>query len=257
MRLTPEQLITELCLTLDPSNARAAVDSYVDLQQRFLAGDWKPAELDGGRLCEAVARCLLQVDQGLVTHHLLPGKVGDALRDKSKQHSLGQQDRDHILKAIEMVYKFRSDRGAVHISPIYSANYMDSMLVVHASKWLLAEFLRIAWRQDRTVLADVISHLVQLQHSIIHEQDGKPLVLSKDISAPDEVLVLLFWAQGNRLTRSQLLSYATQQRPGTMRTAISRLITEKDVRVLDSGEIGLTPKGQKRLMEQVLPRRAT
>jgi hypothetical protein len=134
LRLTPEQLIQQLSSGLDPANARSAVQSYVDLQQRFLAGDWKPAELDAGRLCEGVTRCLLELDQGTVTHRWLPGKIGDELREKSRAHNLGSQDREHTLKVIETIYKFRSDRGAVHISPIYTANYMDSMLVVHATK---------------------------------------------------------------------------------------------------------------------------
>ena len=49
-------LITELARSIDPSFADAVVSSYVEMQQRFLAGDWQPAELDGGRLCEAVSR---------------------------------------------------------------------------------------------------------------------------------------------------------------------------------------------------------
>ncbi|HYE74042.1 MAG TPA: hypothetical protein VEF04_11960, partial [Blastocatellia bacterium] len=119
-------------------------------------------------------------------------------------HSLSQKDRYHISKAIEVVYKFRSDRGPVHISPLYTAKYMDSMLVIHMGKWIIAEFLRLAWNQDRQVIAEVIAQLVQLEHSLIHELDGKPLVLAKGISAPEEILLLLFDAPNNRLSRSEL-----------------------------------------------------
>lgn len=256
MNLTREQLVQQISAVLDPANARAAVESYIELQQRFLAGDWKPAELDGGRLCEAVARCLLQLDQGLVDHRLLPGKIAERLRDKSKPHNIGQQDREHTLKVIEMIYKFRSDRGPVHISPLYTPNYMDSMLVIHAGKWLLAELLRLAWNQDRAVLAEVIAQLVQLEHSLVHELDGRPLVLARDISAPEEVLVLLYWAPGNRLPRTQLRCYATNQRPQNVSTAISRLIRDKDIRVTDGDAVALTPNGQKRLIEEILPKLA-
>jgi hypothetical protein len=91
--------------------------------------------------------------------------------------------------------------AAVHISPTYTANAMDAMLVVHAGKWLLAEVLRLAWNKDRTVVAAVIEQLVQLETALVHELDGRPLVLAKDVSAPEEVLLLLFHAPNNRLSR--------------------------------------------------------
>ena len=39
MALTPKQLKNELAAVIDPAFADAIVDSYVEMQQRFLAGD--------------------------------------------------------------------------------------------------------------------------------------------------------------------------------------------------------------------------
>ncbi len=188
MKLSPEELIRQVSTVVELSLARSTVESYVEMQQRFLAADWKPAELDGGRLCEAVSRALLQMDTGTVSHTKLPAKIREILLDQRVPHSLSYQDRFHLVKAIEVVYKFRSDRGPVHISPVHTANYMDSMLVLHVGKWILAEFLRLAWQQDQRTIGEVISQLVQLEHSLVHELDGKPMVLSKTISTPEEIL---------------------------------------------------------------------
>jgi len=254
VKLKPEDLIQQLSTILDLSLARAAVESYVEMQQRFLAGDWKPAELDGGRLCEAVSRCLLQLDTGVVNHSKLPGAIRAVLLDVDQQHRLAQKDREHVAKVIEVIYKLRSDRGPVHISPIHSANYMDSMLVLHAGKWMLADLLRLAWNRDLKVIGEVISQLVQLDHSLIHELDGRPKVLVKDISAPDEVLILLHHAGNNRLSRGQIREYAEDQRPATLTVAISRLIKEKAVRATADSEIAITPVGQMRVIKEILPR---
>ncbi len=254
MRFTPHQLISQLSALIDPVLARAVVESYVEMQQRFLAGDWKPAELDSGRLCEAVSRCLLQLDTGTVSHTDLPGSVRDILLSKKCSHNLTEQDRKHISSVIQVVYKFRSDRGPVHISPIYTANFMDSMLIVHAGKWMFAEFLRLAWNSDRQVVAEIIAQLVQLEYSLIHELDGKPLVLTKNISAPDEVLLLLNHASGNRLTRAELREQAANQKPQNVSSAVSRLIKEKHIRPVGTEEVALTPNGQKRVMEDILPK---
>ncbi|MGH9803385.1 MAG: hypothetical protein ACRD82_23730, partial [Blastocatellia bacterium] len=163
------------------------------------------------------------------------------------------KDRYHIAKVIEVTYKFRSDRGPVHISPIYTANYMDSMLVLHTGKWMLAEFLRLAWKRDTETIAEVIAQLVQLEHSLIHELDDKPLVLARNISAPDEVLLLLNHAPNNRLRRAVLREQASNQKPQNVSTAINRLISSKDIRPIDE-EVALTPNGQKRVFEEILPK---
>jgi hypothetical protein len=254
MKLTVKQLVQQLSANIDPYLASAAIESYVEMQQRFLAGDWKPAELDGGRLCEAVSRCLLQLDTGSIDHRKLPGEIRDILLDQRSTHGLSQKDRYHICKTIEVVYKFRSDRGPVHISPLYTANYMDSMLVMHMGKWIIAEFLRLVWNQDRQVIAEVIAQLVQLEHSLIHELDGKPLVLARGISAPEEILLLLFNAPNNRLSRSELKMLAAQK-PTNINTAVSRLIKDKEIRAIGE-EVAITPSGQKRVVEEIIPKYA-
>jgi len=256
MTLTAPQLIIELSTIVDPSLARAAVESYVEMQQRFLAGDWKPTELDGGRLCEAIARCIHQLDTGSATHSKLPGKICERLEDETPgvTHNLNVKDRHHIAKALGIVYKFRSDRGAVHISPTYTANELDSVLVLHVGKWIFAEFLRLAWNKDRQVIAEAISRIVQLEHSLVHELDGKPLVLAKGISAPEEILLLLNHAPGNRLTREALREQAANQKPQNITVAISRLIKDKEIRPSSSDEVALTPVGQARVIKEVIPK---
>ncbi|ALF52145.1 hypothetical protein ACX27_03630 [Nostoc piscinale CENA21] len=254
MRRTSEQLIQELSKMVDVHFAHAVVECYVEMQQRFLAGDWQPAELDGGRFCEAVSRCLFQMDTGKIDHRQLPGDIRRHLLNKSIPHKLGSKDRYHLAKVIEVVYGFRSDRGAVHISTEYTANYMDSMLVLHASKWIFAEFLRLVWNRDQKVVAETIAQIVQLEHSVIHELDGKPLILARDISATDEVLLLLYHAANNRLSRVELREQAAGQSSQNVNVAVSRLIKNKEIRPVAEDEVALTPNGQKRILEQVLPK---
>ncbi|MEO6029944.1 MAG: hypothetical protein ABIR79_24015 [Candidatus Binatia bacterium] len=226
MALSASQLIAELSTSIDPAFARGIVESYGEMQQRFLAGDWQPAELDGGRLCEAVARGLYQLDTGMSTQTELPGTLSDLMEDfhKKRAHNLAAGDRHHFCKAIRLVYKLRSDRGPVHISPIYTANYMDSMMIVHVCKWMFGEFLRLAWNADKDVVAATIEQIVQLEHALIHELDGKPLVLTRGIGAAEEVLLLLNHAVGNRLSRAQIRDYAKRQKPPTLNAAITKLI---------------------------------
>jgi hypothetical protein len=240
MTLTSQQLSDELSRIVAPSLADAVVASYIEMHQRFLAGDWGPSELNGGRLCEAVARCLLQLDTGRVSHSKMPGEIREKILLNDKiSHALSSKQRRHISKVIEVVYKFRSDRGAVHISPDYTANHMDSMLVLHAGKWIFAEFLNLAWNRDRRMVAEIIEQLVQMEYSLVHEVEGRPLVLAKGISAPDEVLILLNHAPGNRLTRTELRDFAHNSAKN-VNTAVARLIDSRQIRPIND-EVVLTP----------------
>jgi hypothetical protein len=256
MPLSKVQLIAELSRNVDPSFASAILDSYVEMQQRFLAGDWKPAELDGGRLCEGIGRALYQLDCGYVTHTDLPGKLCDLMEDlnNKRAHALAEGDRRHFCKAIRLAYKLRSDRGPVHISPTYTADYMDSMLILHVGKWILADFLRLAWTKDKGVIAETISQIVQLEFPLIHELDGIPLVLQHDVSAPVEILLLLNHAEGHKLAREELLRQAKNNSDGALKTGIARLLKTNEIRnTAIQGELALTPAGQRRVVEHIIP----
>jgi hypothetical protein len=257
MTLSAKQLSTELAKIVDPSFAEAIVDSYTEMQQRFFAGDWQPSELDGGRLCEAVARATYELDSGTVTHSQLPKELCEKLEDEQnlRTHKLDPKARRHIARCIMLVYKFRSDRGSVHISPEYTANEMDSILMVHAGKWIFAEFLRVAWNADRKVIAETIADIIQLEHSLIHELDGTPLILDQKVSAPEEVLLLLNHAEGHKFPKDKLTQLAKNNTSASVGTAISRLTTSNEIRTTGvGGELALTPKGQKRVIEKIIPK---
>jgi hypothetical protein len=257
MPLSAKQLIAELSKVIDPSLADATVSSYVEMQQRFLAGDWQPSELDGGRLCEAIARACYQLDSGTITHSQLPNELCEKIEDgpNARPHTLDIKARHHITRAIGLVYKFRSDRGSVHISPKYTADYMDSMLMVHAGKWIFAEFLRLAWTQDKAVIAETIAQIVQLEYSLIHELEGIPLVLDESVSAPEEILLLLNHAEGHKLSRDELFELAKNNTGKSLPVAFVRLLKTNEIRrTTTPAEVALTPKGQKRVIEQIIPK---
>jgi len=138
---------------------------------------------------------------------------------------------------------------------MYTANEMDSILMLHAGKWIFAEFLRLAWNKDKKVIAETIADIIQLEHPVIHELDGTPLILDHSVSAPEELLLLLNHADGHKLQRDLLIKLAKNNTDASIGVAISRLTKSNEIRTTGaSGELALTPKGQKRVMEKIIPR---
>lgn len=252
MKLTPEQLKQDIAGVVDPALSKQLVDSYTKMQQRYYAGDWQPSELDGGQFCEAVARALYQLDTGTTTASL-PGDIIGFLRSKSppSPHLIVEtKDRDHFCRVLQTTYKFRSDRGVAHISDTYTANQMDATLIIANVKWMFAEFLRLVWKKDQSEIVTIIESIIQLEHPLIHELDGKPLVLTNQLTASEEILVLLQHAMSGRLTRSELRE-AIYKDQSTISKAIAQLSTNKEVRISDAGEIVMTYLGQKRVHEEI------
>ncbi len=252
MKIMPEQIKKDLAAIINPSLAELVVNSYLDMQRRYYASDWKPAELDGGQFCEAIARAIYQLDTNNMIDDALPGKLCDKLLDQRIQHRLQEKDRDHFCRVLRTTYKFRNDRGVAHISPIYNANLLDATLIITNVKWMFAEFLRLAWRKEPNELVATIEAIVQLEHPLIHELDGQPLILATKLSAPEETLVYLHHSSNGRLTRDEIRTFVRAS-SAAVTMALNRLENSRHIRISSTGEIVITPLGQKRVLEEIMP----
>src|SRR5437773_2253485 len=94
------------------------IDEFVSMERRYIQRDWEPAELDGGQFCEILARILYHKDSNNLNLSKSFDDCKRYIENEQVQHSLlPRQDVLHILKVLHTIYKFRSQRGAVHISP--------------------------------------------------------------------------------------------------------------------------------------------
>ncbi len=90
---------------------------------------------------------------------------------------------------------------------------------------------------------------------MIHELDGTPLILDQTVSAPEELLLLLNHAEGHKLPKEQLTKLAKNNTDSSITVALSRLTKNNEIRVTGAfGELAITPKGQKRVIEKIIPK---
>ncbi len=154
-------LIARISPPLDELLATQLVDEFVSMERRFIQRDWEPAELDGGQFCEVLARALYHQDSGNLNQ---AKELDDCLKyieHEPNSHALARRDALRLARVLRTVYKFRSQRGAVHISPSYSPNHMDAKYVIEAVRWAMMETLRIFWGGDRERVAKAIRELLQ------------------------------------------------------------------------------------------------
>lgn len=227
------------------------------MERRYIQCDWEPTSLDGGQFAEILSRVLYHIDSG----NLSPGRefkdcmafVEDEQNKFQNQHQITpRHDALHVAKVLRTIYKFRNQRGAVHISPSYKANAMDSKFLIESVRWCMMETLRIFWQGDREKVAKAIRELLQFDVPCIGTYEGALLVQRTDLSVDEEVLVLLHYAGEVGYNRSELGQHSLFP-PPRITEALQRLVS-REVRQairVPSGRYRLTALGSKRIREQL------
>lgn len=247
------KILAEIAPPLDPFLASQLLDEFVSSERRYIQRDWEPAQLDGGQFCEVSARILYHMDSG----NLNLGKEFDAClkyveEDKNKHAIQPRRDALHIAKVLRTVYRFRSQRGAVHISPTYTPNHMDSKFVIEGVRWVMNDLLRVFWSGEREAVAKAIRELLQFDVPCIGKFEDVILVQRTDLKAEEEVLILLHYAGEEGFSRSALGKAAQVSAPDVTR-AIQALTSPKMRQAvqLKNGNYRLTDLGAKRIREQL------
>jgi len=247
------RLLQEISPPLDSFLCDQLLDEFVSQERRFIQRDWEPSQLDGGQFCEVAARILYHIDSGNL--NLSKGFDDCAKYIESDQvaHKINpRHDAIHIIRVLRTVYKFRSQRGAVHISPTYKPNHMDSKLVIEAVRWVMNELLRIFWSGDREAVAKAIRELLQFDVPAIGVFEGQILVQRTDLSAEEEILLLLHYAGEQGISRTAI-GQAAQWSPSSITKSLQKLAApaSRQVIQLPSSNYRLTDLGSKRVREEL------
>ena len=246
------RLLTKLSPPLDSALASQLLDEFISLEKRFILGDWEPAELDGGQFAEILARVIYHVDSGTLNPKKDFEPCVSYLESETVRHQITpRSDVTHICRVLKLLYKFRSTRGAVHITPKYSANRMDAKLMVEGARWLMLETLRLYLQVSREEAARIIEELLQFDVPCIGNFKGYLLVQRTDLTTEEELLVLLHYAGHSGFSRKDLGIHARRSAP-SITTALQKLAsaTSREIILVD-GCYHLTDLGSKRVREKL------
>lgn len=252
-----ERLVSRLCPPLDEVLTRQLVDHFVETEVRYLQGDWKPAELDGGFFCEALARIIYHQDSGNLKRNKHLNDCLDYVEDRQGQRPHKIQPRSdalHIARIIRSVYNFRSARGVAHLSPSYSANQMDSRFVLEAVRWCMNESLRVfgVLGHDRDEIARTVRELIRFEVPCIGIYENSLVVQRTDLTAEQEVLLLLHHAGEQGLTRRELGRHMGRYfAPPSVTRALQKLASRREIIALASDRWCLGDLGAKRVRENL------
>jgi hypothetical protein len=247
-----QALISRIAPPLDLALSTRLVEEFISLEKRYILRDWEPAELDSGQYCEILGRLLYHADSG----NLDPGRdFGDChkyILNDQVPHNVSRDDAKMLMMAAQVVHKFRSKRGAVHISPTYKANHMDARFMIESVRWVMTEVVRVFWNDNREAAATAVRELLRFDVPAVGRFENVVLVQRTDLKPTEEILVLLHYAGEAGFTRKELGIHAKCTAPSV--TKAITLLTSPELRqvvLLPSGKFVLTDLGHKRIREQL------
>lgn len=215
-----------LSKNIDNILAKQLIEEFTSLEEAFVLKKWKYTELNGGRFAEVTARIIYSVDSGNTNLTKSVDACVKYIDNDTVPHLFPEtQASRHLTKVIRSIYKLRSQRGAVHVSPTYTANEIDSRLVMESVRWVLAELLRIFVTTDAITVESTIRNLARFPYPVIRLYDGTPYVQATNLTTEEEILVQLLF-NNDRLSTAELIKLVHRDQAG-IRRAIVKLSSTK------------------------------
>lgn len=246
-------ILVRISPPLDNLLATQLLDEFISAERRFIQRDWEPAELDGGRFCEVLGRILYHMDSDNLNQGKPLEECTKYLENDQVPHALlPRHGILHLVRVLRTVYKFRSQRGAVHISPTYTPNHMDSKFVIESVRWCMNETIRLFWQGDKEKAARAIRELLQFDVPCVGVFDNAILVQRTDLTAEEEILVLLHYAGEKGFSRADIGQYSkASARSITRSIQALESPAKRQVILLGSGKYRLTDLGARRIRNEL------
>jgi hypothetical protein len=251
-----QALLAKLSPPLDHLLCTQLLDEFISSERRYILRDWEPGQLDGGQFAEIAGRVFYHLDSGNLNRSKDFNECAKYIENEQAAHLIQpRQNSLHAIRTLRTIYKFRSQRGAVHISPTYKPNHMDSKLVVECVRWTMNEILRIFWIGDREIVAKAIRELLQFDVPAVGVFGDELLVQRTDLIPEEEILILLHYAGDHGFSRKAIGRYTRCAAP-RITESLQKLASPglRQVIQLINGSYRLTDLGSKRIREELADR---
>lgn len=216
MALNPKDAFS----ALPPALVDDLLDAYRQVVKNYAEHRWEPAELNGGKLCEAAYTVLVGYFTGTYPRRASkPTNIVDSCK-KLESETGPRAARIQIPRMIVALYEIRNNRGVGHAGGDVNPNHMDATTVVYMSKWIVAELIRLLHgltTDEATVLVDA---LVEREIALVWKSGEKRRVLATGLTLKKGTLLLL--AGVAEAAEADLASWLEQSRAADYRSRVLR-----------------------------------
>jgi hypothetical protein len=226
--MKPDDLVNDLVLGGVPQElAESLLAEWIETKRRYFLADHRPTSIGGGRFAEAVLRI---IENSLFGTYTPIGSQLSGLGTQRLQHfeavsTSNDSLRFHIPRAVFSIYGVRNKRDSAHLADGIDPNLQDSIYVVGAMDWILAELVRLFCKTSPAEAVAAIARIMTREVPVIEEIDGQP-VCSKNLQVGELILVFLYRADSG-ITVSELQAQMRHPDKGNLSKAVKRLDTKR------------------------------
>lgn len=230
---------------------------YREIERNLRERRWEPAELNGGKLCEAAYAILKgHVDGHFPAKPSKPSNFRQSCGDLEKADpKFGRSVRLLIPSILIPLYDIRNNRSVGHIGGDVDPNHMDSVCVLHMSKWIISELIRLFYGVSIDEAQSLVEAISEREVALVWETGARRRVLATNLTMLEKTLVLLYSAT-RPVSESDLVadlehSNATVYRRDVLRKAHKNRILEYNAA---AKTVEISPRGSTRVEDEILPK---
>ncbi|HEU4326589.1 MAG TPA: hypothetical protein VFS21_25835, partial [Roseiflexaceae bacterium] len=198
------------------------LDEYVLVKHQFLLRKYQPAELNAARFCECVLRIIEYINSNNLTYTSF-GKQIDTnaiIRNVENNTSLKDTLRFLIPRLVRVILDVRNKRDVAHVGGEVNPNYSDSLLVVHATDWILTEIVRHFHNCSIEEAQRIVQSINEAKIPIVADVNGFIRVQNTSLDARRKTLVILYYKRPSSVSDADLCKWARYGNPSRFKIEI-------------------------------------
>lgn len=208
--------------TLPPGLRKDLIDAFNEIVRNYRERRWEPAELNGGKLCEAAYTIVRgRIDGTYSSRSSKPRDLLQACRNLEQESWHERPVKVQIPRMITALYEIRNNRGVGHAGGDVNPNHMDATAVLYMSKWLLAEIIRILHTISTDEATELVDLLVERNVTLVWSYGDMKRVLEPRLTWKQKMLLLLVSEPGD-VKEADLLRWIEHANPARFRRDVLR-----------------------------------
>ncbi len=229
---------------IPPGLSAKLVEEYLDIKKHFATDDWGPGQLKGGRFAEVMLRIYQHLLRGPVTPFGTDVVAREKMRILNTVESTATIDahvRQKTVPLVRLLLDFRNNRDVAHLGS-FDANSMDALFVMTTATWMVCELVRVYGGYAMREAQKIVKALSVKEYPVIMEREGELFVTRHDLSAKQEVLVLL--TKNTSATAEFLHEKSGDSNKPRFQRNLQEMVDGKFIGRAANGEYFIMPRGQ-------------
>lgn len=256
--VTYEKFIKELIDEgVDKTIVKKLIEEYRTVKREHFRGDNEKVILHSAKFSDLILALIKNKVSGKVVNvdNIRFSKLLQEIKNYPKLNAEDVILTLAIPRVAESVYTIRSKKDVVHVKTI-DPNFIDSSYCVSACDWMFSELVLLFFKADPNEASELINSMLKKKVPTIEEfEDGSVMVLRRDLSVSQEIMLTFYHFYPKRLT-SSYVKKCVKATPFYVDTLLLKL---EDKRLVHKNSFGykLTKLGIKYVEDTILKKKVS